>query len=392
VNSETFLHRNLPLYDGIRTLVAENVPLWIFSLNHDVIVEALAARLSIPVHSGFSAATVMLPRRNTSGKKTGQIRAEVLTRHELEHGAMHFPNPPRSGICLLKIHGALDEFTFNDAQDLLKLLPDAPGEAGVIDVLRAANEDLFYLQPGAPGGKAKVTNTITYADDHGEMQFLGRSLLAGAFKFDARSSQDLPMSMLRHFRANLNFVSTLICIGYGFGDQHINFALREWLELSPDRRLEIVSPGVDEVPSPLLHLSPQVTHSAMAATDYLDSRAGIVRSSMEKRGKRLTSVLRSLGKKRADEAVAAFMQQHQHRMTQALLARLQSLPVINGKPDFSSLGEPAEVAKQSAAEINPSEEELVRQILGYCEALVGETTPERHLRRGAKDRGGSWPS
>jgi hypothetical protein len=247
------------------------VPLWIFSLNHDVIVEALAARLSIPIHSGFSAATVTLPRRNTTGKKTGQIRAEVLTRHELEHGAMHFPNPPRSGICLLKIHGALDEFTFNDGQDLLKLLPDAPGEAGVIDALRAANEDLFYLQPGAPGGKAKVTNTITYADDHGEMQFLRRSLLAGAFKFDARSSQDLPMSMLRHFRANLNFVSTLICIGYGFGDQHINFALREWLELSRDRRLEIVSPGVDDVPTALLHLSPQVTYSAMAATDYLDS-------------------------------------------------------------------------------------------------------------------------
>ena len=370
VNSETFLHRNLPLYDGIRTLVAENVPLWIFSLNHDVIVEALAARLSIPIHSGFSAATVTLPRRNTTGKKTGQIRAEVLTRHELEHGAMHFPNPPRSGICLLKIHGALDEFTFNDGQDLLKLLPDAPGEAGVIDALRAANEDLFYLQPGAPGGKAKVTNTITYADDHGEMQFLRRSLLAGAFKFDARSSQDLPMSMLRHFRANLNFVSTLICIGYGFGDQHINFALREWLELSRDRRLEIVSPGVDDVPTALLHLSPQVTYSAMAATDYLDSRAGIVRSSLEKTGKRLASVLRSLGKKRADVAFAAFSQEHQHRMIQALLARV---PVIDGKPNFSRLGEPADVAKQLGAEINPSEEDLLRQILSYCETRVGET-------------------
>jgi hypothetical protein len=158
VNSQAFLHRTLPLYDGIGALVAENAPLWIFSLNHDVIVEALAARLSIPIHSGFSAATVTLPRRDATGKKTGEIRAEVLTRHELEHGAMHFPNPLQSGIYLLKIHGALDEFTFNDGQDLLKLLPEASGEAGVIDVLRAANEDLFYLLPGAPGGKAETTN------------------------------------------------------------------------------------------------------------------------------------------------------------------------------------------------------------------------------------------
>jgi len=177
--------------------------------------------------------------------------------------------------------------------------------------------------------------------------------------------------MLRHLRANLNFVSTLICIGYGFGDQHINFALREWLELSRDRRLEIVSPGVDHVPTALLHLSPQVTHSAMAATDYLDSRAGIVRSSREKTGKRLASVLRSLGKKRTDEAIAAFSQEHQHKMVQALLARV---PVIDGKPNFSRLGEPADAAKQLAAEISPSEEELVRQVLSYCEALLGQTT------------------
>jgi hypothetical protein len=184
----------------------------------------------------------------------------------------------------------------------------------------------------------------------------------------------LPMSMLRHFRQNLNYVSTLLCIGYGFGDQHINFALREWLELSPDRRLEIVNPGVRDVSSFLLHLSPQVTLSAMAATDYLDSRAGIMRSPRETTEKRLGSVLRSLGKKRADEAIAAFMQENQHRMTQTLLARVQSLAVINGKPDFSLLGEPAEVAKQWAAEIDPSEEELVRQILSYCEVLVGEAT------------------
>lgn len=109
--------------------------------------------------------------------------------------------------------------------------------------------------------------------------------------------------MLRHFRQNLNFVSTLVCIGYGFGDQHINVALREWLEFSSDRRLEIVSPGVRDVPSFLLHLSPQLTLSAMAATDYLDRRAGIVRSAQEKIEKRLVSVLRSLGKKRADDDI-----------------------------------------------------------------------------------------
>ena len=239
VNNNGYLHQHLSYYDGIRVLFEAIEPLWVFTLNHDVMMETIAARLSIPVHSGFSASTITLSRRNVSGKKIGEIRAEVLTRHDLDHGAMHFPSPPQAGINLLKIHGALDIFTFNDGKDLLRLLPEAPGQNGVIDVLRAANEDLFYLLPGAPGGRAKTVNEITYADDAGEMQFLRRSLLAGAFKFDAHTNQVLPQSMLRHFRQSLNFVSSLVCIGYSFGDLHINAALRDWLEFSSEILLSV---------------------------------------------------------------------------------------------------------------------------------------------------------
>jgi hypothetical protein len=270
--NNAFLNQHLPLYDGIRALAEANAPLWVFSLNHDVIVEAIAARLLIPVHSGFSASLLTLPRRDASGRKKGEIRAEVLTKQDLDHRGMYFPNPRQAGIYLLKIHGALDLFTFNDGQDLLKILPSAPGQDGVIDVLRAANEDLFYPLPGAPGRRAKHTiNEICYADDHGVMQFLRRTLLAGAFKFDARTSQALPKIILKHFRQNLNFVSTVICIGYSFGDVHINLVLREWLEFSSDRQLEIVSPNAQEVPPFLLHLSPQVVVTKSRATDYLNT-------------------------------------------------------------------------------------------------------------------------
>jgi hypothetical protein len=89
---------------------------------------------------------------------------------------------------------------------------------------------MLIITPPLYCGRAKTINEISYADDQGVMQFLLRSLLAGAFKFDARGSQVLPKSMLKHFRQNLNFMSTLVCIGYGFGDLHINAVLREWLE------------------------------------------------------------------------------------------------------------------------------------------------------------------
>ena len=59
----------------------------------------------------------------------------------------------------------------------------------------------------------KATNEITYADEQGVMQFLRRSLLAGAYKFDNRHSQVLPKHILRQFEANINYLSTLVCIG-----------------------------------------------------------------------------------------------------------------------------------------------------------------------------------
>jgi len=87
--------------------------------------------------------------------------------------------------------------------------------------------------------------------------------------------------MLKHFQQTLSFVTTLVCIGYGFGDLHINLVIREWLEFHPDRRLEIVNPGVRDVPPFLLHLISQVKITASTTTEYLDKRAGIVRTPKE---------------------------------------------------------------------------------------------------------------
>jgi SIR2-like domain len=69
------------------------------------------------------------------------------------------------------------------------------------------------------------------------MQFMRRTLLAGAFKFDQYSTQVLPHAFLKQFQDYLLRVSSLVCIGYGCGDTHINQILRHWLEFSGDRQL-----------------------------------------------------------------------------------------------------------------------------------------------------------
>jgi hypothetical protein len=325
-------------------------------------IEAIAARLSIPLYSGFSSKTVTLPRRGKDGLKTEEISAEIITKQEMEKGPLFFPNPLQHGIYLLKIHGALDIFTFNEGRNLLKLKPLASGSDGIIAALRAANEDLFYPTTTWQGGRVKTTNEITYADDDGEMQFLRRSLLAGAYKYDERENQVLPLKMLAHFQQNINFVTNLVCIGYGFGDVHINSILRRWLEFSGQRRIEIVDPFAKCVPSFLLHLSPQITVTNNDATDYLDLRAEIERSAKERLEKRVVLKIRSLSQTERGRWWNALLQRRTQRMSDSFIAKLKELPQKDGKPDFNSVSDPAALAKQWAAETKLTEEVFFREL------------------------------
>jgi hypothetical protein len=367
VNNSNFLKNALPYYDGIKALADANAPLWIFTLNHDLIVELIAARLSIPIHSGFSDTIVNFPRRNLRGKIVGHIRGEMLTEEVLEKHAPYFPNPPKPGIYLLKVHGALDVFACNEGKDLVRLLPSAPTEEAIIDMLRGANEGLFYPISGSLGGKAKATNEIAYADEQGVMQFLRRSLLAGAFKFDPHRQQVLPKSMLKHFKQNINFVTKLVCIGYGFGDIHINSIIREWLELTADRRLEIVTPLDQQLPSFLLHLAPQITIIRRTATDYLDSIAGIERPLRDKLSKRIGARIRSLGQRRAAEKMTSFKQKNGERLAYALAERINGLPLVDSKPDPAAIADPKELGKKWAAELKSTDEQLFERLLQHLD-------------------------
>jgi hypothetical protein len=71
------------------------MPNRVFSLNHDLMIEIIAAKFGIPLHSGFSLETINLPRRNAFGAIEGYLKAEALTKHNLETGGMYYPNPPQ---------------------------------------------------------------------------------------------------------------------------------------------------------------------------------------------------------------------------------------------------------------------------------------------------------
>ena len=78
--------------------------------------------------------------------------------------------------------------------------------------------------------------------------------------------QIAPPEFLSQFELNLGYIKELVCIGYGFGDNHINEIINNWLSLN-DNRLTIVNP-YGEIPSFLTYLTPKICVIKKRVTDY----------------------------------------------------------------------------------------------------------------------------
>ena len=354
VNNIDYIDNKLKYYAGLSELTERNRPLWIFSLNHDLLVECLALRIGCPLRAGFTEEVVSLPMRDEQGKVTGHLQAEVLSGSSLEDTAMPFFQSGSRGINLLKIHGSLDVFTFRDGKDLLRILPAVNTVRGQLESLRDVNEKLV-TQPTP----VSATNEIIYYDRQDEMQFLRRSLLAGAYKFDQRTLQVLPRQLLRHFESYINFLQSLVCIGYGFGDSHINEIIRRWLEFSENRSLVIVDPSASAVPELFLHLAQQVEVRSMAATEYLDSVAGIVRSEREKIERKWIGRLR----RHREGGVAELRRFVQQEVVGDLITWLSTIPIRDGDIDLESIGMSLEDLVDEANRRVPTLEEVVQRFL-----------------------------
>jgi hypothetical protein len=139
--------------DGLKKLTSKNLPLWVFSLNHDVVLESAAARLGLVVNSGFPG-SASLPLPSPFGGETS-IKVEVVTEEEMSNG-LRFLQSGNEGINLIKLHGGIDIFTLRDGKDVLKLLPVGDHAGAMIHALFLANKVLPYRTPN----NVNVINTI----------------------------------------------------------------------------------------------------------------------------------------------------------------------------------------------------------------------------------------
>jgi hypothetical protein len=272
VERRASFREGLQYFEGLARMAHANRPLWIFSLNHDVLVECIAALFGIEVSCGFSCARVMLPCRNAAGRNIATLNAALLTDADMASARLSFFKTGSRGINLLKLHGALDVFTYGDGHDLIRLLPAEETFDAIIDVLQIANEGLLdasLLSRVVPESLA-VTNRIPYLDGQNQPRVLGRTLLASAAQLTDRYPQLMQRRWLEYFRAGLAASERLIAIGYGMADEDVNEIVHAWLQASPGRRLEIVAPGIEQVPAVLQKLSGQVELVPVSTTIYME--------------------------------------------------------------------------------------------------------------------------
>jgi hypothetical protein len=207
---------------------------WVFSLNHDLYVECLAADLSIPVSYGDTG-KLSFPIDNRNLKNLIEFGTSVRRNLSLESsGYIH----GRQGINLIKLHGGISELHYQDRALICNLVLQDKKSSQLIDEFNRQLSMGFYVNnQKVPGGRDRWI-----CDQRGELKVISTSMLTGERKYSPTSKFIEGEEKLKLFDDALVAVDELTIIGYGFGDEHVNFRLTNAMVLNKRLKINIVDP------------------------------------------------------------------------------------------------------------------------------------------------------
>lgn len=239
---------------ALETYIQNNKPLNIFSLNHDVMIEESCVTCHQPLKAGYFNDHNYYS--NAFGNALFDFQFESITATQMDKGILDFFQPGDNGVNLYKLHGALDTFIFNDCKDFIRFIPRSLEPGSHIKMLQQLQNENHRIEME---DRIRTVDMLTLKDSTGDVQFFDRSLVTGAFKFQAHNRSKRALTILvDKFKSAIYHIQELICVGYGFGDLHVNEVLAKWLCSSKNNKLIIVDPFMDRVPSFMLHLKPQI--------------------------------------------------------------------------------------------------------------------------------------
>lgn len=249
--------------------IEKNKPLNVFSLNHDVMIEEACTHLSKPLRAGYFKDDNYYS--DAFDGASFDFKFESLTGSQMKQGQLNFHVPGEEGVNLYKLHGALDTFLFNSRKDFVRFYPEKLMAGSHIQMLQKMQNENHRIE--TEDGYRSV-EMMTLKDSRDEEQFFDRSIITGAFKFQGvRNSSQILTLMFQQFKTAIYSVQELICVGYGFGDLHVNEVMAKWLCSSKSHRLVIVDPFFDRVPQFMLHLKSQIDLQKKTFFEFLAGSA-----------------------------------------------------------------------------------------------------------------------
>jgi hypothetical protein len=208
---------------------------WVFSLNHDLYVECLAADLGIPISYGDTG-QISFPVDNRNLENLIEFGTSIRKDLSLESsGYIH----GRQGINLIKLHGGISELHYQDRALICNLvLQDKKSPQLIHEFNRQLAMSFHVNNQKIPGGQDRWIS-----DQKGGLEIICTSMLTGERKYSPTSKIIEGEEKLKLFDDALLAFDELTIVGYGFGDEHINFRLTNAMVLNKRLKINVVDPN-----------------------------------------------------------------------------------------------------------------------------------------------------
>ena len=211
---------------------------WIFSLNHDIIIEMLCIDLGISLCMG-SEEILTFPFDNYIIGKSKMIRFGKIKNNEKNLDSLNFARNCK-GVNLIKLHGGMNEFTHDDEKLRLFLMyNDYKNSEDYLNELLSLTRASHYYYNGSP---VKSAYEIILADHNGLMQFLIPSILSGTKKYSSATYDGKGEPKMAQLSMGIERMDELYIIGYGFGDEHINNRIVRAMHLNSSMKIWVIDP------------------------------------------------------------------------------------------------------------------------------------------------------
>ncbi|WP_061236649.1 hypothetical protein [Leptospira interrogans] len=258
---------NFDLYAGLKHVLNENET-WFFTLNHDIYLELLCIDYDIPATYGDTE-VIKFPIDNNC--MTDKINFTCKKRKEFNiKNKAYFKN--KFGANIVKLHGGLGELDYSKRHMVCNFPLTFSSSIDLINQFNKIHKMAFFFDEDS---KIKLPNNrrhIFVADEDDDLVVLTKSVLIGGNKYSKTAKIKQGEEKLKLFEDVMKSVDKLIIIGYGFGDQHINFRINHQLVKNEKFTIEIVDPNFKKVPSFVeqFDYDNRIKGTALNTTDWIN--------------------------------------------------------------------------------------------------------------------------